>query len=44
MSLFMPEPDQQTLAKASSIISQLRKISKNVLSEEEEKQFMKQMV
>ena len=37
MSLFMPEPDQQTLAKASSIISQLRKISKNVLSEEEEK-------
>jgi glycolate oxidase len=37
MSLFMPEPDQQTLAKASSIISHLRKISKNVLSEEEEK-------
>jgi len=33
----MPKPDEKTLSKSDSIISSLRKISKNVLSEEEEK-------
>jgi len=33
----MPEPDQLTLDNSESIIADLRKISKNVLSEEEEK-------
>jgi FAD/FMN-containing dehydrogenases len=33
----MPEPDQLTLDNSESIIVDLRKISKNVLSEEEEK-------
>ncbi len=37
MSLIMPEPDQLTLDNSESIIADLRKISKNVLSEEEEK-------
>jgi glycolate oxidase len=37
MSLIMPKPDEETLFKSDSIISSLRKISKNVLSEEEEK-------
>jgi glycolate oxidase len=37
MSLIMPKPDEKTLSKSDSIISSLRKISKNVLSEEEEK-------
>jgi glycolate oxidase len=37
MSLIMPEPDQLTLNNSESIIADLRKISKNVLSEEEEK-------
>lgn len=37
MSLIMPEPDQLTLDNSESIIVDLRKISKNVLSEEEEK-------
>ena len=37
MSLIMPEPDQLTLDNSESIIANLRKISKNVLSEEEEK-------
>ena len=37
MSLIMPEPDQLTLDNSESIIAGLRKISKNVLSEEEEK-------
>ena len=37
MSLIMPKPDEETLSKSDSIISSLRKISKNVLSEEEEK-------
>lgn len=33
----MPVPDQVTLDKSETIISDLKKISKNVLSEEEEK-------
>ena len=37
MSLIMPAPDQVTLDKSETIISDLKKISKNVLSEEEEK-------
>ena len=37
MSLIMPKPDEKTLSKSDSIVSSLRKISKNVLSEEEEK-------
>ncbi len=37
MSLIMPEPDQLTLDNSETIIADLRKISKNVLSEEEEK-------
>ena len=37
MSLIMPVPDQVTLDKSETIISDLKKISKNVLSEEEEK-------
>ena len=37
MSLVMPKPDEATLLKSSSIINGLKKISKHVLSEEEEK-------
>ena len=33
MSLIMPVPDQVTLDKSETIISDLKKISKNVLSE-----------
>ena len=37
MSLVMPKPDEAILLKSSSIINGLKKISKHVLSEEEEK-------
>ena len=37
MSLVMPKPDEATLLKSSSIINGLKKISKHVLSEEEER-------
>ena len=37
MTLVMPKPDESTLLKSSSIVSGLKKISKYVLSEEEEK-------
>ena len=37
MSLFMPEPDQQIIDRKDVIINQLKKISLNVLTEEEEK-------
>ena len=37
MSLVMPKPDEAILLKSSSIINGLKKISKYVLSEEEEK-------
>ncbi len=37
MSLLMPEPDQQIIDRKDTIINHLKKISSNVLTEEEEK-------